>query len=86
LDKHETNVWGFTSRQFSIALQHIIIGILLGLLGYQVQQKVITISQANFIYNISDSLFLLSMIFGVYIFLQRILTFRGMGVCYAKSS
>jgi ABC-type bacteriocin/lantibiotic exporter with double-glycine peptidase domain len=50
--------WGFTSGQFSIALQHIIIGILLGLLGYQVQQRVITIGQAIFIYNISDNLFI----------------------------
>ncbi|MDR3071787.1 MAG: ABC transporter ATP-binding protein/permease [Endomicrobium sp.] len=49
--------WGFASGQFSIALQHIVIGILLGLLGYQVQQNTITLGQAIFIYNISDSLF-----------------------------
>jgi ABC-type bacteriocin/lantibiotic exporter with double-glycine peptidase domain len=49
--------WGFTSGQFSVALQHIIIGILLGFLGYQVQQKVITLGQAIFICNISTNLF-----------------------------
>lgn len=40
-----------------MSLQHIIIGILLGFLGYQVQQKVITLGQAIFIYSISDNLF-----------------------------
>ncbi|GHT05447.1 ABC transporter [Endomicrobiia bacterium] len=49
--------WGFTSGQFGVSLQHIIIGILLGFLGCQVQQKVITLGQAIFIYSISDNLF-----------------------------
>ena len=49
--------WGFTSGQFSTALQHIITGILLGFLGYQVQQKIITLGQAIFVCNISTSLF-----------------------------
>ncbi|OEG70157.1 hypothetical protein ATZ36_01400 [Candidatus Endomicrobiellum trichonymphae] len=38
-------------------LQHIIIGILLGFLGCQVKQKVITLGQAIFIYSISNNLF-----------------------------
>ncbi|MDR2616835.1 MAG: ABC transporter ATP-binding protein/permease [Endomicrobium sp.] len=64
--------WGFTSGQFSIALQHIIIGILLGLLGYQVQQKVITIGQAVFIYNISDNLFyVISSFWSLYFFTKN---------------
>jgi ABC-type bacteriocin/lantibiotic exporter with double-glycine peptidase domain len=49
--------WGFTSGQFSVALQHVVLGILLGFLGYQTQQKVVTLGQAIFIYNISDNLF-----------------------------
>ena len=64
--------WGFTSGQFGVSLQHIIIGILLGFLGCQVQQKVVTLGQAIFIYRISDNLFMLLMIFGVFIFLLRI--------------
>ncbi|MDR3275280.1 MAG: ABC transporter ATP-binding protein/permease [Endomicrobium sp.] len=53
----KNSFWGFTSGQFSVALQHVIIGILLGLLGYQIQQKAITLGQAIFIYGISNSLF-----------------------------
>jgi ABC-type bacteriocin/lantibiotic exporter with double-glycine peptidase domain len=49
--------WGFTSGQFSVMLQHIIIGILLGFLGCQVKQKAITLGQAVFIYSISNNLF-----------------------------
>jgi ABC-type bacteriocin/lantibiotic exporter with double-glycine peptidase domain len=47
--------WGFTSGQFSVALQHIFIVILLGFLGCQVQQKIIILGQAIFIYSISDN-------------------------------
>ncbi|GHT70555.1 hypothetical protein AGMMS49950_05740 [Endomicrobiia bacterium] len=49
--------WGYTSGQFSVALQHIVIGILLGFLGYQLQQKIITLGQAVFICSISTHLF-----------------------------
>jgi ATP-binding cassette subfamily B protein len=64
--------WGYTSGQFSVALQHIIIGTLLGLLGYQVQQKVITVGQAIFIYNISDNLFyVISSFWSLYFFTKN---------------
>ncbi|GHT36505.1 hypothetical protein AGMMS49593_01510 [Endomicrobiia bacterium] len=49
--------WGYTSGQFSVALQHIVIGVLFGFLGYQVQQKIITLGQAVFICSISTHLF-----------------------------
>jgi subfamily B ATP-binding cassette protein MsbA len=49
--------WGFTSGQFSVALQHVVLGILLGFLGHQIQQKVVSLGQAVFIYCISDNLF-----------------------------
>ena len=65
--------WGFTSGQFSVTLQHIIIGILLGFLGYQVQQKVITLRQAIFVYSISDNLFhVINDFLGSLFFLLRI--------------
>ncbi|MDR2395206.1 MAG: hypothetical protein LBD57_01100 [Endomicrobium sp.] len=63
--------WGYTSGQFSVALQYVIIGILLGFLGYQVQEKVISLGQAIFICGISNNLFYVISDFWQFYFLTK---------------